>query len=118
MGPPELCILSENITHFYFILQSEDQTEVCIEKGEHACRGGEKKTTYTSCCAVIPNLDLGYTKVMGSSGIADNKVKLDGRMERAHPKDAFLCRLKTHTSRMSPIVCLLKQDILINLPPH
>lgn len=42
-GPLQAPYFIREIIYLYFILQSEDQTEVRIEKGEHAYRGGEKR---------------------------------------------------------------------------
>lgn len=38
-------------------------------------------------------------------------------MERAHPKAAVLGELKTGTSRLSLMLLLLEQGVLINSPP-
>lgn len=116
--PHSSCFITGNCIYFYFVLLEIRSRWISLGKARANTQRSWEKTTYTgSCCVVIPDLDLGYTKVTWAGGIADNKVKLDGWVERAHPKAAFLGELKTQTSRLSLMLLLLEQGVLINSPP-
>lgn len=57
------------------------------------------KNTYIEASVVVPDFDVGYSKVRGALCVPDDEVELDGRMERTCPHVTLFGGLSTQENR-------------------